>query len=170
MLKNPQIFKNNKKYFDHRGFFQEIYLKKKFKINFLFSAIANSKRRVIRGLHFQTKNKQTKFIYVIKGQILDVIVNLDIKSKNFGKVKRYKMKEGDILIVPNNYAHGYECLSKNCSVLYHLDNYRNSKSENGILFNDKELNIKWYTKRPILSKRDKLANSFKFFKKKISSL
>ena len=55
MLKNPQIFKNNKKYFDHRGFFQEIYLKKKFKINFLFSAIANSKRRVIRGLHFQTK-------------------------------------------------------------------------------------------------------------------
>ena len=170
MLKNPQIFKNNKKYFDHRGFFQEIYLKKKIKINFLFSAIANSKRRVIRGLHFQTKNKQTKFIYVIKGQILDVIVNLDIKSKNFGKVKRYKMKEGDILIVPNNYAHGYECLSKNCSVLYHLDNYRNSKSENGILFNDKELNIKWYTKRPILSKRDRLANSFKFFKKKISSL
>ena len=170
MLKNPQIFKNNKKYFDHRGFFQEIYLKKKFKINFLFSAIANSKRRVIRGLHFQTKNKQTKFIYVIKGQILDVIVNLDKKSKNFGKVKRFKMKEGDILIVPNNYAHGYECLSKNCSVLYHLDNYRNSKSENGILFNDKELNIKWHTKRPILSKRDKLANSFKFFKKKISSL
>ena len=47
---------------------------------------------MIRGLHFQTKNKQTKFIYVIKGQILDVIVNLDIKSKNFGKVKRYKMK------------------------------------------------------------------------------
>ena len=104
MLKNPQIFKNNKKYFDNRGFFQEIYLKKKFKINFLFSAIANSKSRVIRGLHFQTKNKQTKFIYVIKGQILDVIVNLDIKSKNFGKVKRYKMNEGDILIVTNNYA------------------------------------------------------------------
>ena len=78
------------------------------------------------------------------------------------------MKEGDILIVPNNYAHGYECLSKNCSVLYHLDNYRNSKSENGILFNDKELNIKWHTKRPILSKRDKLANSFKFLKKKLA--
>ena len=101
---------------------------------------------------------------------MDVIVNLDKKSKNFGKVYRYKLSEGDTLIVPKNYAHGYECLSSNCVVLYHLDNYRNIKGENGISFNDKELNIKWVTKNPIISKRDRSSNSFAEFKKKIITL
>ena len=74
------------------------------------------------------------------------------------------------MVVPNNYAHGYECLSKNCTVLYHLDNYRDKKGENGISFKDKDLNIKWVTKKPIVSKRDRSSNSFAHFKKKIKSL
>jgi len=170
MLKNPILNKNNKRYFDIRGYFQEIFLKKKTKINFIFSAIATSKKRVVRGLHFQTQNKQTKFIYIVKGEILDVIVNLNKKSKNFGKVFKYKMKEGDSLIIPNNFAHGYECLSKTCTVLYYLDNYRNQKAENGIMYNDKDLKIKWVSKNPILSKRDKAGLSFNEFKKKFNSL
>ena len=112
----------------------------------MFSAIAHSKKNVIRGLHFQTLNKQTKVIYVVRGKILDVVVNLNKKSKFFGKTFKYILNEGDILVVPNKYAHGYECLSKTCTVLYHLDNYRNSKTENGILYNDKKLRIKWITK------------------------
>jgi dTDP-4-dehydrorhamnose 3,5-epimerase len=170
MFKKPTIYKQNKRYFDKRGFFQEIFLKKKTKINFIFSAIASSKQKVIRGLHFQTQNKQTKFIYIVKGKILDVIVNLNKKSKNFGKVYKFKMKEGDSLIVPNNYAHGYECLSKTCTVLYYLDNYRDKKAENGIMYNDKDLKIKWISKTPILSNRDRKGLSFNEFKKKIISL
>ena len=72
--------------------------------------------------------------------------------------------------MPNNFAHGYECLSRDCLVLYHLDNYRSIKGENGISYNDKDLNIKWVTKKPIISKRDKLNNSFAYFKKKIKTL
>ena len=170
MLKNPIVFRKNKKYFDKRGFFQEIFIKKKIKINFVFSAIAKSKKNVIRGLHFQTKNKQTKFIHVVDGKILDVVVNLNKKSKNFGKVNKFILREGDILIVPNKYAHGYECLSKTCTVLYHLDNYRNSKTENGILYNDKKLRIKWITKKPILSIRDQQGKSFDYFRERIKSL
>ena len=95
---------------------------KKYKVKVIFSAIAFSKKNVIRGLHFQKPNKQTKIIYVIKGKIQDVIVNLKKDSKTYGKVFRYNLVEGDTLIVPNNFAHGYECVSKNCIVLYHLVN------------------------------------------------
>ena len=167
---NKPIFLKGKKYHDKRGFFQEIYLLRKYKVKVIFSAIAYSKKNVIRGLHFQKPNKQTKIIHVIKGKIHDVIVDLKKNSKTYGKVFRYNLVEGDSLIVPNHFAHGYECVSKNCIVLYHLDNYRNIKGENGIKFNDPELNIKWHTKRPIVSKRDKNCSSFKEFriKKKIN--
>ena len=71
----PFIFKKNK-YFDKRGFFQEIFLEKEIKEKIIFTAIAYSKKNVIRGLHFQLKNKQTKIITVISGKILDIAVNL----------------------------------------------------------------------------------------------
>ena len=58
-----------KKFKDKRGYFQEVYLQKKFKLKVKFTAIANSKKNVIRGLHFQHRNKQSKLIYVSKGKI-----------------------------------------------------------------------------------------------------
>ena len=61
MLKKPILFKK-KKFFDKRGFFQEVYLLKELGIKIVFSALAHSKKNVIRGLHFQTSNKQTKII------------------------------------------------------------------------------------------------------------
>lgn len=169
MINKPFIIKQ-KKYFDKRGFFQESVLKKQFKTPIIFTALAESKKNVIRGLHFQRLNKQTKIIHVIDGKILDIAVNLRKKSKNFGKVYKFILKKGDILFVPNFFAHGYECLSNKCTILYHLDNYRDAKNEDGIIFNDKKLKIRWITKRPILSKRDKLSNSFETFKKKIKTL
>lgn len=169
MIKKP-IFLKGIKFHDKRGFFQEIYLKTKINVKILFTAIAYSKKNVIRGLHFQTKNKQTKILYVVKGEILDVIVDLNKKSKTFGKVFKYKLKEGDVLVVPNNFAHGYECLSKDCIIIYHLDKYRSKSNESGISYNDKKLNIKWKTKKPLVSKRDKTNFTFADFKKKIKSL
>ncbi len=169
MINKPILLKG-KKYHDKRGFFQEIYLFRKYKVKVIFSAIAYSKKNVIRGLHFQKPNKQTKIIHVIKGKIQDVLVDLKKDSKNYGKVFKYNLIEGDTLIVPNYFAHGYECVSKNCIILYHLDNYRNIKGEDGIKFNDPELNIKWQTKKPIVSKRDKNCSSFKEFRIKKKSI
>ncbi len=153
-----------KKYLDKRGFFQEIYLEKNFNLKLKFTAIAKSKKNVIRGLHFQIKDKQTKFIFVANGKIMDVVVNLRKTSKNFGKVSKFILKEGEALFIPSFYAHGYECLSKSCSVLYHLEKYRNPKYESGIKFNDKKLKIRWKTIKPILSKRDKSHSGFLEFK------
>jgi len=156
---------NQKIFFDKRGFFQEIFLKKIFNLNIKFTAVAKSKKNVIRGLHFQIKDKQTKFIYVIDGKILDVVINLKRKSPDFGKVKKFILKEGEALFIPSHYAHGYECLSNKCSVLYHLEKYRNAKWESGIKYNDNKFKIKWKTKKPILSQRDKSHSSFVEFLK-----
>jgi len=112
-----------KKFLDKRGYFQELFLQKEFKTKLNFTAIAFSKKNVIRGMHFQLKNKQTKIISVISGKILDVAVNLKKNSKNFGKVYYFLLNEGDTVYIPNHFAHGYECLSKNSTILYHLDNY-----------------------------------------------
>jgi dTDP-4-dehydrorhamnose 3,5-epimerase len=163
-IQNPIKIKQ-KKYFDRRGYFQEIFKNNIYKLNLKFTAIAKSKKNVIRGLHFQLKNKQAKFLYIVNGKILDVVVNLNSKSKDFGKVRRYILNEGDILFVPDFYAHGYECLSSKCTVLYHLEKYRDPKNESGIMYNDKSLKIKWSTKKAILSKRDLNHISFLDFKK-----
>ena len=159
-----------KKYFDKRGYFQEIFLKKNFNLNVKFTAIAKSKKNVIRGLHFQKKNQQSKFLYCIEGKILDVVINLKKKSKNFGKVSKFILNEGDILYIPKHYAHGYECLTKRCKILYHLEKYRDSKNESGIKFDDKKIKSKWITRKPILSKRDTSLMYFKEFEKKIKTL
>ena len=159
-----------KQYFDKRGYFQEIFLKKNFNLNVKFTAIAKSKKNVIRGLHFQKKNQQSKFLYCIEGKILDVVINLKKKSKNFGKVSRFILNEGDILYIPKHYAHGYECLTKRCKILYHLGKYRDANNESGIKFDDKKIKSKWVTKKPILSKRDTSLMYFKEFEKKIKTL
>ena len=158
------------KYFDKRGYFQEIFLNRNLKLKVKFTAVAKSKKNVIRGLHFQKINQQTKLVHVIEGKILDVVINLKKNSKYFGKVSKFLLNEGDILFVPKFYGHGYECLSKKCKILYHLEKYRDAKNESGISFKDKKVFKKWKTKKPILSKRDKTLITFEDFKKKYKSL
>ena len=160
----PYLIKK-KRFVDKRGFFQELFLQKENKIKIKFTALANSRKNVIRGMHFQFKNKQTKIISVISGKILDVVVNLKKNSKDLGKIYYFTVNEGDSIFIPNHYAHGYECLSKKASIIYHIDNYRDVKNESGIPYNDNFLKIKWKTKKPVISKRDKTHVSFLEFRK-----
>ena len=150
------ILIKTKIYPDNRGFFKELYLKKKIKFNCKFTAISSSKKNVIRGLHYQNKKKQEKILSVLKGRALDVCVNIDKKSKNFGKVYKFKLKPGFLLFVPKNYAHGICFYEKENILLYHLSEYRYPEYERGIHCNDSFLKINWKIKNPILSKRDKL--------------
>ena len=168
-ISKPYLIKK-KNFLDKRGYFQELFLQKEIKIKIKFTALANSKKNVIRGMHFQLRNKQTKIISVISGKILDVAINLKKNSKEFGKIYYYILNEGDTVFIPNHYAHGYECLSKKASIIYHLDNYRDAKNESGIPFNDKDLKIRWKTKKPVISERDQNHFSFLDFKKKYKGL
>tara|TARA_B100000965_G_C19600784_1_gene762536 strand:+ start:1293 stop:1796 length:504 start_codon:yes stop_codon:yes gene_type:complete len=147
-------------YPDKRGFFKELYLKKKIKFNCKFTAISSSKKNVIRGLHYQIKKRQSKILSILKGSALDICVNIDKKSKNFGKVYKFKLKPGLLLFVPKNYAHGIGFFENENILLYHLSEYRYPKHERGIIYSDKRLKIKWGIKKPILSKRDSLMPTF----------
>ena len=82
-----------KKFSDSRGYFFELYNKKKIKKNFKQVNISYSKKNVIRGLHYQLKKPQEKFVTVLKGKILDVCIDLRNNSKTFGQYKFFKLEE-----------------------------------------------------------------------------
>jgi len=168
-LEIPKIIKTNC-YYDKRGYLQEIYLKKNLKKNFKFSLITFSRRNVFRGFHFQSKNQQVKLIYLVKGSILDIVIDLRRRSNNFGKAYRFKLREKNILYIPKGFAHGYLSLSAENILLYYMTNYRDAKNENGIVWNDKNLKIKFPVKKLIISKKDKKLNTFEEFLRKIKSL
>ena len=97
----PKIIKT-KCYYDKRGYLQEIYLRKNYKKNFIFSLITSSKKNVFRGFHFQIKKQQTKLIYVVKGRVLDFVIDLRKKTKTFGKVFKFYLKEKIFYIYPKD--------------------------------------------------------------------
>ena len=152
-------------YKDKRGFFKEVEKNKILKKKFVFDCFSYSKKNTLRGLHLQTKKSQAKIITVVQGKILDVVVDLRKKSKTFGKFFSIEISQDSnfSLFIPENFAHGFLCLSKNCAVYYKCTNYRDKKSETTIKWNDKSLNIKWPICKPILSKKDKMGLSFNEF-------
>lgn len=154
-------------YKDNRGFFRETFrknflLKKKFP----FTCVSSSKKNVLRGLHLQTKFSQGKYLSVIKGEIYDVAVDLRNGSKTFGKYFSIAISQNSnfSIYIPEYFAHGFLCLTKNCGVYYKCTNYRDKNSETTIKWNDENIGIKWPIKNPILSKKDRLGINFKDFK------
>ena len=103
------------KFDDSRGYFREIFLKKLFKKNkFIFWCMSKSKKNVLRGMHLQTKKSQAKFISVVKGKILDVVIDCRPKSKSFGKHFKTILSEKNCksLLIPAGFAHGFLALDK----------------------------------------------------------
>ncbi len=145
---------------DYRGSLTEIFLKKKIKFNFRKCITVTSKINVIRGLHFQKKFAQHKIIFVLKGIINDVVVDIRKESKTFGKVYKFKLTSGEGLIIPKSFAHGYCSLAKENIMVYFLSQDWHPNQESGIIWNDKTLNINWGIKKPVISKKDKLLKPF----------
>ena len=145
-------------YKDKRGYLKEVYQNRLIKkINFVFDVMSFSKKNVLRGLHIQTKKSQAKIITVTHGKIFDVAVDLRKNSKTFGK--HYSIiitdKSNFSFYIPKGFAHGFLCLSQNCTINYKCSEYRNPKSEATLDWQDKELGIKWPIKKPIISQKDK---------------
>ncbi len=151
------IIKNYKKIIDKRGYFSKLVsisfininkIKKIKEINFSYS----KKKGTIRGLHYQTgRYKETKIIYVLRGMIFDVSLNL----KN-NKLKSRILSETSkkFIIIKENFAHGFQTLQDNTCVLYVNTKEHNKLFERRINPFDKEINIKWPIKKYIISKKD----------------
>ena len=158
----------SKSFIDNRGLFKEDYKKKFFKRkNFIFGCTSTSKKNVIRGLHMQSKFAQEKYVSVLKGSILDIVLDLRKKSKTFGKHFKIILsdKNAKSIFIPAGFAHGFLGLKKENIIYYTCTNYRSAKHEIGILWNDKDLKIKWPIKNPVISKKDKANLKFTEFKK-----
>tara|TARA_B100002051_G_C16584158_1_gene559283 strand:- start:94 stop:609 length:516 start_codon:yes stop_codon:yes gene_type:complete len=166
----PKILAKSKCHYDRRGYLQEIYLRKEQKQNFKFSILTSSKKNVFRGFHFQIRKQQAKLVYIVKGKILDIAIDLRRKSKNFRKTYKFNLKEKDILYIPKGFAHGYLSLASENIVLYYMTDYRDAKSETGIVWNDKMLNIKFPIKKIKVSRKDKKLKTLKNFLEKYKSL
>ena len=109
---------------------------------------------------------------MIKGEILDVALDLRTNSRTFGKYYKILLSEknGLSIYVPAGFAHSYLALDKENIVYYKLSNYYNPKKESGIVWNDKNLKIKWPIKNPRISKKDRKLPTFKDFLKNFKYL
>jgi len=165
-FKGLEIF-DSKNIYDYRGYFIELFLKKKTRNNLIFTIVSKSKKNVLRGLHMQSKKQQGKYMSVVKGKILDVCVDCRKKSKTFGKNYRIILSEKNArsIYIPPGFIHGFLGLEKENIVVYGCTNYRDKNSEIGVLWNDADLKIKWPIKKPIISVKDKNNISFKEFQK-----
>ena len=156
---------------DKRGSLRETYNKKILKKKFIFDYCTISKRNVLRGFHFQTKFTQSKYVNVIKGKILDVVIDLRKNSKTFGKTFKIILSAENALslYVPKGFAHAYYSYEKENIIYYKLDDFYAPKYEYGIVYNDKSLKIKW-PKKIITSEKDKKLLTFNEFKKQFKGL
>ena len=156
--------KNN---FDSRGNLRETFNKKILKKNFIFEYATTSKAKALRGFHFQYRFQQAKFINVIKGKILDCVIDLRKNSKTFGKTFKIVLSDKNCLslYVPKGFAHAYYSFEKVNIIYYKLTNYYMPRFESGINLLDKKINIKWPKTKLNISQKDKKLMSFKKFLK-----
>ncbi len=162
---------------DDRGFFMETYSKKDFEevgltMEFVQDNHSKSKKGVFRGLHFQTQMSQGKLVRVIAGAVLDVAVDLRRGSKTFGRwyVVELSSENKRQFYIPEGFAHGFLTLEDNTEFLYKCTNYYAPEYDNGIFWNDKDLNIDYDLEKfgitiseILLSEKDQKLQSFKNF-------
>ena len=137
---------------DGRGNFFESFNQKVFedkiglKVNFVQDNQSISRRGVLRGLHLQKGEfAQAKLVRVIKGKVLDVAVDVRKNSSTFGKHFSIELsgENNKQLFVPRGFLHGFIALKDNTIFSYKCDNYYHLEAEDGVIFNDKDLNIDW---------------------------
>ena len=157
----------SKNFIDNRGYFRELTIEKIIKKKLVFTVVSKSKKNVLRGLHMQKNNMQGKYLSVVKGKILDVVVDCRKNSKTFGK--NYKIilsqKNSKSIYIPAGFLHGFLGLEDENIVVYGCTKYRDKDSEIGVMWNDPKLGISWPIKKPITSIKDKQNISYKEFLK-----
>jgi len=155
LLIEPDVFK------DDRGFFLETFHKDKyadlgFHKVFAQDNHSRSERGTLRGLHYQLKHPQAKLVYVVRGEIFDIAVDIRQGSPTFGKWTGSILSEENKCqhFIPEDFAHGFCVLSQTADVMYKCTDIYAPKDEYGIIWSDPAIGIDWPIDSPTLSEKD----------------
>ncbi len=155
LIVEPAVFE------DKRGTFMETYHRQRYdqqgiNVDFVQDNMSYSKKGILRGLHYQYPSEQAKLVYVLKGEVFDVAVDIRQESPAFGKVASVILTEQNNrqFFIPKGFAHGFCVLSATAVVSYKCSDFFNPKDEGGILWSDPDLKINWPIKAPLLSEKD----------------
>ena len=152
-------------YKDDRGYFFESFNARSFyketgiNITFVQDNQSNSVKGVLRGLHFQKGEwAQAKLVRVLKGEVLDVAVDLRRSSPTFRQHHSVVLSEASHtqFYIPKGFAHGFIVLSEAADFFYKCDNFYKKEAECGIIYNDPQININWqlHPDELIISQKD----------------
>lgn len=151
-----------KVFYDTRGYFFEPYNLERYRsvgidADFIQDNQSFSQKDALRGLHFQSPPfDQGKLVRVVKGAVVDVVVDIRKNSSTYGKHFMLELSEENFLQfwIPPGFAHGFVTLRDHTIFEYKCTNYYNKQSEGGIRWNDEELSINWNCNSPIISEKD----------------
>lgn len=155
---------------DHRGFFMETWRKEWFStitpvIQFVQENHSKSIQGTLRGLHYQLKQTQGKFIRVVQGEVYDAVVDIRKSSATFGQWTGVILSADNkkSLWVPPGFAHGFYVLSDTAEITYKCTDYYAAEYERSLLWNDPDIGIDWplLDTDLIISEKDRQASLFK---------
>lgn len=151
----PRVFE------DERGFFLENFQQERYKdagldLAFVQDNHSRSKKGVLRGLHFQMHYPQGKLVYVPRGEIFDVAVDIRKGSPTYLKWHGVILSDTNHrqAYVPPGFAHGFCVLSETADVLYKVTDFYHPGDEAGLAWDDPDIGIKWPVDSPVLSAKD----------------
>ena len=159
----PEVFCDTRGKFV-KVFHQGTFAKHKLETAFVEEYYSISRRRVLRGLHFQRPPyDHAKLVYCVLGKIMDVVVDLRMTSPSYGQfvTEQLSDEKANALYISSGMAHGFYVLSDTAIVVYKVTSMYSEKHDSGILWNS--LGIPWPDKHPILSERDKTFVAFSNF-------
>lgn len=155
VLIEPRVFG------DARGYFYESWNKKRYRDiglrdDFVQDNVSLSAHGILRGLHFQNPNPQGKLVFVLKGTVFDVAVDIRLGSPTFGESFCVELSEDNHrqLFMPPGFAHGFCVLSDSAIFMYKCTDFYNPHAEFSLAWNDPDLAIPWPIKDPTLSDKD----------------
>lgn len=155
LLLEPKIFKDSRGYF-FESFKINDYAEAGIQATFVQDNFSHSNKNVLRGLHYQLDKPQGKLVWVTRGEVFDVAVDIRQGSPNFGRWVGVILNDQNHrqLYIPPGFAHGFCVLSDSADFFYKVTDYYAPQSEHGIHWNDPELKINWPIEHPILSEKD----------------
>lgn len=155
LIIEPDVYK------DARGFFLETYHQGRYRElgiqpNFVQDNMSFSKKRTLRGLHFQHPNDQAKLVQAARGTVFDVVVDIRRGSPTFGKWAGTFLSDENNrqMFIPEGFAHGFCVMSEYAVFMYKCSDFYASECEGGILWSDSDLNIGWPVENPLVSEKD----------------